>query len=256
MLLVRRLLPTPAENVVPLDEQLSIERDRGDGSPWVAINMVATVDGAFALGGVSGPIGGEGDHAMFLALRAAADVVVAAAGTVRAEGYGPARPAAEVRARRASAGRTEVPPICVVTRSLDLDLDSPLFTEAQVPTVVATTATADPRRRAAVAEVATVLEAGDDSVEPARLVAALGEMGHRVVLVEGGPALDAQLIAGGVVDEISLTVTPKVAGDAMRNVLGEPSMDVPAELDLTHVWNQDGELYLRYVWAATSSGGE
>ena len=40
---------------------------------------------------LSGGLGGAADHALFSTLRALADVVLVAAGTVRAEGYGPAR---------------------------------------------------------------------------------------------------------------------------------------------------------------------
>ena len=41
--------------------------------------------------GVSGGLGGPGDKAVFSALRGVADVVLVAAGTVRAEHYGPPR---------------------------------------------------------------------------------------------------------------------------------------------------------------------
>jgi riboflavin biosynthesis pyrimidine reductase len=59
--------------------------------PWLRVNMVATVDGA-AQGpdGLSGSINNETDHEVFRLLRAGAQVLVVGAGTVRAEGYGPA----------------------------------------------------------------------------------------------------------------------------------------------------------------------
>ena len=105
-------------------------RDR----PWVLVNMVASLDGAITIADRSGGLGGPADKAMFSALRGVADVVMAGAGTVRAEGYGPARPSDAVRAVRRARGQAEVPRIAVVTRSLDLDLATPLFTEAVEPT--------------------------------------------------------------------------------------------------------------------------
>jgi riboflavin biosynthesis pyrimidine reductase len=73
--------------------------------------MIASVDGATTVAGVSGGLGGGADHELFALLRSLADVVLVAAGTVRAEGYGPSRV-----------------PVAVVTRSCRLDWESPFFT--------------------------------------------------------------------------------------------------------------------------------
>jgi riboflavin biosynthesis pyrimidine reductase len=59
------------------------------GRPAVRLNVIASVDGATTLAGVSGGLGGRADHALFAVLRSLADVVLVAAGTVRAERYGP-----------------------------------------------------------------------------------------------------------------------------------------------------------------------
>ena len=61
------------------------------GRPGVRLNMIASVDGATAVDGVSGGLGGPADRRVFGVLRSLADVVLVAAGTVRAEGYGPPR---------------------------------------------------------------------------------------------------------------------------------------------------------------------
>ena len=68
-------------------------------------------------------IGGAGDHAVFAALRSLADVVLVAAGTVRAERYGPA-----------------AIPIAIVSRSCLLEWDSPFFTAATARAVIASSA--------------------------------------------------------------------------------------------------------------------
>ena len=59
--------------------------------PCLRVNMVSTVDGA-AQGpdGLTGTINNAIDKEVFHLLRAGADVLVVGAGTVRAEGYGPA----------------------------------------------------------------------------------------------------------------------------------------------------------------------
>ena len=72
-------------------------------------NMVASVDGAIAIDGVSGGLGGEGDSMAFRAIRASCDWIVAAAGTVRAERYRIPRATEETAAVRRGLGRTDAP---------------------------------------------------------------------------------------------------------------------------------------------------
>ncbi|MGH9193763.1 MAG: dihydrofolate reductase family protein, partial [Acidimicrobiales bacterium] len=70
--------------------------------PWVLVNMIASVDGAATdPTGRSAGLGGPADLRVFSAIRAVADIVLAGAGTVRTERYGPARmPPAQEADRR------------------------------------------------------------------------------------------------------------------------------------------------------------
>src|SRR5215472_15738405 len=54
---------------------------------WVRANMIASVDGAIAVEGRSGPLSGVADKLVFAVLRSLADVIVVGARTVRAERY-------------------------------------------------------------------------------------------------------------------------------------------------------------------------
>jgi riboflavin biosynthesis pyrimidine reductase len=77
-------------------------------------------------------------------------------------------------------------------------------------------------------------------------VRALRERGLSRILCEGGPSLFAALVAGGLVDEVDLTVSPLLAGPGPgRIVAGVPH--VPAPLRLQHVLDEDGMLFLRYA---------
>ena len=149
---VRQLLPEPIDPIDPIAGHAEAARPRPPDRPWVMCNMVASVDGATAVDGVSGPLGGAGDRAVFTALRSMADVILAAAGTVRAEGYGPPRTPDAQQTERLGRGQTRWPRIAVVTSSLDLDLTTALFTDAPVAPIVITTTDADATRRAAVAD--------------------------------------------------------------------------------------------------------
>ena len=115
------------------------------GRPWVLVNMVASIDGATAVDGRSGGLGGPGDKAVFHALRAVADVILVGAGTVRAEHYGPAAPRRRGPGPPACRGAR---PRCPGSRSSPAGSTStstaPLFTEADVRPLVVT---ADAARR-------------------------------------------------------------------------------------------------------------
>ncbi len=212
--------------------------------------MIASVDGATAVDGVSGPLGGTGDRAVFTALRSMADVILAAAGTVRAEDYGPPRTPADQQQIRLERGQQRWPRMAVVTRSLNLDLDTALFAESPVPPIVITTRDADPDRRAAVAERATVLTAGDGAVDLAGALRSLSGHGD-VILCEGGPSLNGQLAADGLIDELCLTVAPALAnGRSARIMHHETSSLTP--LRLAHLWEEDATLFHRYVRAERS----
>src|SRR5688572_21923713 len=88
-----------------LDAALAAEaRPRPPDRPWVVVNMVASVDGATYVDGVSGPLGAEGDTAVFVALRSIADVILAGSATVTAERYRPPMTKPARRARRVERG--------------------------------------------------------------------------------------------------------------------------------------------------------
>ncbi len=245
---MRRLLPGPLAEVDPI-EAYDVDRQAPEGRPWVLLNMVASIDGATAVDGVSGGLGGEGDRAAFRAVRAVPDVILVAAGTVRAEGYGPPRPTDEVRAVRRARGQTEVPGLAIVTGSVDLDPTAPLFREAERPPIIVTAERADADRLAAVrAAGAEVVFAGSDTVHMDRALSELGRLGTEVVLVEGGPSLNGQLVAADLIDEVCVTIAPTmVAGEAAR--LADGGEAVRSAFDLAHVLELGGDLCCRYVRA-------
>ncbi|MEO7555856.1 MAG: dihydrofolate reductase family protein [Acidimicrobiales bacterium] len=223
-----------------------------DGRPWVLLNMVASVDGATSVDGVSGSLGGDADRAVFAAIRAVADVILVGAGTVRAEGYGAPRPSAAARAAREARGRPPAPRLAIVTSSVDLDPRAPLFADAEPANhpFVVTALGALPERLAAIAAVTDeVIVAGDGRVDSAMALQELGHRGAQVVLCEGGPSLNGQLIAAGVVDEVCLTVAPVLAsGDSARIARG-PAPVSPLGLRLDRALEADGTLWIRYVRA-------
>ena len=265
---MQRLLPVDPDRrgaeAIPLDPAVldalvaAEERPGRAERPWVVVNMVATADGATEVDGVSGPIGGAADFAVFTALRAAADVILAGSSTVTAERYRPPRGNAARQARRVARGQAPLPRLAVVSNRGDLDLTLPMFTEAgpdRRPIVLVADGLPPPRRDELEA-VADVLVAGGDRVDVRRAVQLLGEVvGARVVLAEGGATLNGLLLGADLVDEWCVTISPQlVAGDARRAAVGAPT-EVPRRLRLVRAFEHDGELLLRYVRDLAPEGG-
>lgn len=237
-----QLLPEPLTDVDPYE----LYRPRHADAPLLRVHMVASVDGAATdEHGRTGALGGQADTEIFRVLRALADAILVGAGTVRVEGYGPHRLRADLRERREADGRSTPAPIVVVSRTLDLDYTAPLFTEADVPTVVLTCEASPADRRREAARAGQVVVAGDEEVDlPAALERLRTDHGLAHVVCEGGPSLNVPLFAGGLVDELCITFTPRLIGEGPR-ILHQ--LDRPRELDLTSLCEEDGELYARYA---------
>lgn len=217
------------------------------GDCWIRAMMISSLDGA-AQGpdGKSGSLSSPADRWAFALQRGLADAILVGAGTVRAEGYGPAEVEPAYEALRHAAGQLAAPPIVVVSRQLDLDPAAPLFTEEPRRTIVVTVDSAPRQRRTALAAVADVVVAGDADVDLAAVRAALAERGYRRIVCEGGPHLLATVLAGGHVDELCLTFAPMTVGGTPLRLLGELPM-APRDWRLAHVIEDDGTLLTRWT---------
>lgn len=252
---VRLLFASPAatgavgepSDVDPGELYAAAERPTPAGRPWVVVNMVTSIDGATAVDGVSGPLGGPADARVFSAVRAVADVILAGRRTVAAERYRPPRTPERLQAMREGRGQAPRPRVAILSASLHLDPTDALFADAAEPPIVLTVAGADPDRGVALAAVAEVVEVGTGRVDLVSALAALAERGARVVLSEGGPALNSQLVEADVVDEVCLTLSPALAGGSSPRLaagVGAGSLD---RCRLASVLEEDGFLFLRYL---------
>ncbi|MDT7573088.1 MAG: hypothetical protein QOE05_3262 [Actinomycetota bacterium] len=220
-----------------------------DDRPHVTVNMVASVDGGTAVEGRTGVLSSPPDRVIFRLLRSLADVVLVGAETVRAEGYGTVKASDEIQARRTARGQSPAAALAIVTRSLQLDWSSRLFTEpTQRPFVIAP-ADADPEALRAAEEVATVVRAGTGSVDLREALRQLRQE-HDVlrVLCEGGPTLNTQL-AHGLLDQLCLTVSPQLVGGGSKTILANVALDAPLDLTLGSALVAGSELFLRYLVA-------
>jgi len=251
---VRRIHPEPTGDIDPAEVVLDDDRQAPPGRPWVLMNMVASVDGATTVGGRSERLSGPADRRVFRALRGSVDMILVGAGTVRAEDYRPPRtPEDTIATKRSIDGQDARPRLVVVSASLDLDPEAPLFADREStdpPPIVATVTTAPAERRARLEPVAEVVACGETCVDLTGLLAVLDDIGARTVLCEGGPDLNHQLVAAGLVDELCITVSPGLTGGVggdYGSLLAGPPLSATTRLSLDRVMTEDGFLFCRYL---------
>ncbi|HXR11583.1 MAG TPA: dihydrofolate reductase family protein [Gaiellaceae bacterium] len=196
----------------------------------VYANFVQTIDGVVALPGVARSNrliadGSEADLFVMALLRACADAIVIGSKTLlaspknrwTAEAAFPAAADAFAELRR-TLGLEEQPHVVVLTRARDFETTTELRERLSI--------------RPDAAEAIGELRAG----------------GRGRILCEGGPTLFGNLLAGGLVDELFLTVSPLFAGDGLSLVESVPLLpDLRVAASLAGVRRHGAHLFLRYA---------
>jgi riboflavin biosynthesis pyrimidine reductase len=202
----------------------------------LATNMVSTVDGRAAVNGSAVGIGSSIDHRLLFELRAEADVVLHGAGTVRADPLS-ARVPHDLVAQRTARGLSPQPIGAIVTRSGNLPPHHPYYDSSTLIYV-----TSD---RSVPVDLPTVEICRVADVQAA--VCDLARRGARRVLCEGGPTLNSALFQARLIDEVYLTIAPKLLGgeDPLTIVRG-PRFATMLRLQLRSLVEVEGELFLRY----------
>jgi 2,5-diamino-6-(ribosylamino)-4(3H)-pyrimidinone 5'-phosphate reductase len=209
---------------------------RGPDRPYLAINMVATADGRAALDGSAVGIGSPADKRLMRELRAEADVVLHGAGTVRADPLS-ARVPPDLVPQRIASGLSPQPLGAIVTRSGNLPAHHPYYESA---TVVYVTSDRDVPIHEPTVEVCHVATVED-------VVRDLGQRGAKRILSEGGPTLNAALFEAQLIDEVFLTIAPKlVAGNDPLTIVKGPRFATTLNLELKSLVEMEGELFLHY----------
>ncbi len=223
---MRQVLPQVVDNV-SVTTLYDVPRQRiataWGSRPVVGMCMVQSIDGSTVVHGNSLALSGPADREVMLGLRQIADVVLVGAATVREEGYGPP----------AKSGLR----VGVVSRTGNVDLTTPLFTSGAGFLVVPESAPV------AQHPGVNIVRSGIDAVD---LPHALSHIDGTFLQLEGGSLLNAAMIEADLVDEINVTISPNVVGgDGPRLV--QSSRDVLQRYRLSHVCEDDGFLFLRYV---------
>jgi riboflavin biosynthesis pyrimidine reductase len=222
---------------------------------WVRAMMALTLDGAVAgADGRSGSISSPTDRAVLAEVRRLSDVVLIGAGTLRAERYGPMRARAADATERQALGLAPAPVLAVVSGSLDLPWQEPVFAESSQRPIVVTSSAADPVLLAAAREHADLVVLEGSTIDPIALIRTLEQRGLSRVVCEGGPSLLASLSRCALIDEADISFSPLLTAGGQVST-GSPLAE-PMRMALAHAIGDDGFLFTRYLAERPGGGSE
>jgi 5-amino-6-(5-phosphoribosylamino)uracil reductase len=227
--------------------------------PRVLINFASSLDGKInpapgRRAGVFMMSRHREDFRRMLSLRARADAILIGASNLRADNPDLALPPDEHAARRAG-GQAEPLRIVLTSAGVGITPAMRMFDAALGgPSIVACTRQMSVETRAILQRVAEVAELGDDTVTMTDLLGWLYGRGVRTLLCEGGGELCAELYAARAIDEVHLTIVPRILGGVRASTMVGGSgfgVDQIPDGHLAAVERVEDELYLRYEfnWA-------
>lgn len=234
-----------------LAERLGLWDDPGRGErPRVVAAMIGSADGRATVDGRAGGLGSPADRSVLRELRTAADALLVGSTTLIAENYATVLDPPQQDAR-AARGLPRTPVMATVSRGMDPRLfEIPLLSEEGQRVLICTESPADPPSLRAAVQVARM---APGTLTAGACLRRLREDGVRVVVSEGGPTLLRELLAGGLVDDLVLTIAPALVAGSGRSVVHGPVFDPPLGLELREVLRGEDHLFLHYVPAVSPS---
>ena len=253
--LFERMTPQPADNL--LSESLTAAYDgklllssQPNSRPLIIGNFVQTIDGIVSFkiprqsggGVISGS--NEEDRFIMASLRACADAVMVATGTLHEDPghvwtpdfiYPPmAEQFVELRTRL---GKTSPQPLnVIVSGSGHVNLSEKVFSTTGIRSLILTTARGQAHLlRQGDPPLSPTTEVrvlpGHDALEPHDIASTLyGDYGVNLLLHEGGPTFFSAFLSTRLVDELFLTIAPQIAGSGLLRE--RPPFAVAANFDV------------------------
>ena len=223
--------------------------------PFVTANFALTWDGRISTRrSTPADFSSKSDKRRLVEIRAQCDAVLVSAKTVAADNMSMGLPDAALRAARSARGQREYPLRVLLTNSGRIDPALRLFTKTFSPVVIfSTTRMPAPTRTALAAQADLWLHESASVNLPAMLAILRADYGVRRLVCEGGAQIFRALLAAGLIDELHVTLCPRVfGGEKAPTLTGLPGAFLPASVPLTLKKMEviGGECFLRYRVAA------
>jgi len=218
--------------------------------------MAMTADGKIATANRDvSTFGSKRDHEHLLELRATADAVMAGAATVNAApinlGPGPLK----FRRRRLKIGLAEYNLRVIVSGSGSINLGAEIFQKKFSPVIILTTQrTSEKKLKQLLAVADEVKICGKKEINFRDALCWLRTRWNvQRLLCEGGGELNDALFRAGLVDEVHLTICPKIFGGRLAPTiadgLGAESLAQTVEFRCTSARQINGELFTIWIRA-------
>lgn len=221
--------------------------------PFIACNMVMSLDGKVTAGGTlkPGSIGSSFDLKTMQVIRSHFDAVLSGGNTVRQHPFYLGVPR-ELESIREERGLAPQPLSIVLTGSGQLDPRTPLFQNPPRTPVIVTSPEGAANLPPSIRTCAVVEILKEPS--PWQIAQLLLEK-YRVqrLLLEGGPSTNFQFMQAKLLDELFLTLAPRLIGlrSDLTPAMGDSLLPEPQEAELLSANRHGQELFLRYrfTWA-------
>jgi 2,5-diamino-6-(ribosylamino)-4(3H)-pyrimidinone 5'-phosphate reductase len=218
--------------------------------PQVSINMAMSVDGkistyrreTFSLGSAE-------DRYMMDVLRAKADAVVVGAHTLEFDGWAMRIRYRDIQRKRIKKGRAPNPLNVVLSTDLSLPAKREFFTHPDTEKLIITTRSATPARLRRFERLAEIIVLPRKRIRPGDALAVLWDRGVKRVLVEGGATLNFSFFQAELVDEVFITVTPRILGGSTAPTVVDGKgflSGAHPRLELVSSRRRGNEVFLRY----------
>ena len=222
--------------------------------PFVLINMAMTADGKIATANRAvSSFGSKRDHEHLLELRATADAVMSGARTVDSAAISMGPGGEKYQRLRRKRGLAEFNLRIIVTGNGSIDPRAEVFKHKFSPIIVLTTKQMPvATRRRLQALVDEVKICGTKKINfRAALRWLKHKWGVKRLLCEGGGDLNDAMFQAGLVDELHLTICPKIFGGRTAPTIAEGSgfaeLPLAAQFELQSLSRIQDELFLVYT---------
>jgi len=218
--------------------------------PFVFINMAMTADGKIATANRAvHSFGSARDLAHLYGLRATADAVMCGARTVEISQSILGAGGEKFRKLRLKDGLAKYNLRVIVSGSGSIDPAAEIFKKKFSPTIVLTTERASAKKLKLLRELADEVKiVGKTEINfRAALIWLRAKWGVKRLLCEGGGELNDAMFRAGLVDEINLTICPKIFGGRSAPTIAEghgfQRLANAEKFELTSIKRKKGELF-------------